>query len=67
MKNYIIEVSSSFRLSDMQAFDKDVKGVEVMKECPALNSSSIWKVETSLSLSQMNLIRSVYRGGLLHD
>ena len=55
MKNYIVEVTSDYRMSDITSFDPKAKGVEVMPQ--------IWQLETFLSLSQICLLKNVVRGG----
>ena len=61
MKNYIIECSGNFRMSEIATFDPEAKGAELMGIRDG-HTTTIWQVSTTLYLSQITLLKNVVRG-----
>jgi hypothetical protein len=67
MRKYIVEANASFRTGDISSFDPNAKGVQIMACDFEKKFNAIWKVETSLGLSQMMLLKNVIRVGCLFE
>jgi len=64
MRNLIIETCSSFNMSNLQGFDTKATGKQVFDACGPITPNCIWQVNTSLSRSQVRLLKSILRVGL---